>query len=264
MIPKPRVSRINIFPVKSLDGFSLQEVIIAKGGCLLHDREFAMADETGKLIIGKTNPRVYLLRSKVDFERNEISLRHQDALEWHTFHLLSQKEQIEAYLTMHFGFQIKFHQEKTGRFLDIPDLSGITVLSQSSLETVTSWFDYLHVEETRNRFRASIELEGVPAFWEDQLFGEPGSIRIFQIGDVKVGGVSPRARCTVPPHHTKTGQVITGFQKMFASKRAACLPDWSLLKQYGHYYHMAVDCHLPDSETGKVIRIGDELQIIAK
>ena len=75
MRTNPFLNKITIFPVKSLDNIELQKAMISEGGCLLHDREFAMSDEEGNFIIGKTNPLIYTLRSKVDFENETISFR---------------------------------------------------------------------------------------------------------------------------------------------------------------------------------------------
>ena len=135
--------------------------MIAEGGCLLHDREYAMSDEEGNFLTGKTNPLVHALRSRVDFENQIISFRKNNETEWNQFHLEKEKSSIQAYLTGHFGINTLFHQNKTGRFLDIPDISGVTLLSRSSLEAVSTWYSALNLEETRKRFRATIEIEGV-------------------------------------------------------------------------------------------------------
>ncbi|MBK7307132.1 MAG: MOSC N-terminal beta barrel domain-containing protein [Chitinophagaceae bacterium] len=53
----PVVDRITIYPVKSLDGISLQKAQIGNGGCLVHDREYAILDSNGKFVNGKSNER---------------------------------------------------------------------------------------------------------------------------------------------------------------------------------------------------------------
>ena len=70
MESKPIVSHINIYPVKSLDGVSLQKAQIGKGASLLHDREFAIIRSDGNFIIGKTNPLVHLLCMAIDFDNH--------------------------------------------------------------------------------------------------------------------------------------------------------------------------------------------------
>jgi len=257
-----KVSRITIYPIKSLDGISLEKAIITDGGCLLHDREYVMQNEAGQFVIGKSNPLVHSLRSSVDFEKGSVAFRHQDEAEWKEFHFVDEKKEIETYLSHFFKTPIVLLRDKTGRFLDVPDLSGITVLSTASLEEVSQWFGGMDLDETRRRFRATIESEGVPAFWEDALFSSQGFGIEFKIGNVRAIGVSPRARCVVPTRNTMTGEQTPTFPKSFGQRRAAHLPVASKLSEYGHYYYLSVDCYLPASEVGKWIAVGDKLEIV--
>jgi len=261
---KPTLSRITIYPVKSLDGISLQKAMIIEGGCLLHDREYAISDEFGNFIIGKTNPLVHTLRSIIDFESNTISFRQQKETDWNQFHLQKEKREIESFLSHYFGMPILFNKNSTGRFMDIPDISGVTVLSTSSLQSISEWFNNMSLEETRKRFRANIEIEGVPSFWEDHLFSKEGRGIEFKIGNVRMFGMSPRARCVVPTRNPETGEVIHAFPKSFARHRAASQPEWSTLNDYGHHYFLTVNCYIPETEIGKSIEIGNTISIIGE
>jgi uncharacterized protein YcbX len=261
---EPILSGITIYPIKSLDGVSLSKALITEGGCLLHDREYALSDEEGNFIIGKSNPLVHSLRLEIDFENETVSFRHQQESEWNQFHLQKEKSAIQNYLSDFFDTTVVFNQNKTGRFMDISDLSGMTVLSTASLQSISEWFDGMPLEETRKRFRATIEIEGVQAFWEDHLFSTEGRGVEFKIGDVTAFGMSPRARCVVPTRNPNTGEVIHAFPKSFARHRAATLPEFSTLKEYGHHYYLTVNCYLPSTEIGKWINIGDEIKIIGE
>ena len=261
---KPTIHRISIYPVKSLDGIDLQQAQVVKGGCLHHDREYAIIDGNSKFINGKSNPLVHSLRSAVDFEAETISLRPEAETKWNTWHLQKERSAINDYLSAFFGTEAALHQNKEGRFLDIPDISGLTVLSTASLETVAGWFNDMELEEARKRFRATIEISNPPAFWEDRLFFENGTAIEFKLGNTTVLGISPRARCVVPTRHPQTGKVIHGFQKSFADHRKTNLPQWSTLDDYGHGYFLSVDCYLPSTEIGKWIAIGDEIKIVGK
>jgi uncharacterized protein YcbX len=264
MSESPSISRITIYPVKSLDGVSLQKAMISEGGCLLHDREFAITDPVGHFIIGKTNPLVHTLRSEVDFETGIISFRRQGETEWKQFDLESERERIESYLADYFGVPVRFNKNSTGRFLDMPDVSGVTVVSQASLESVSEWFDKLTLDETRKRFRATIELQGITPFWEDHLFSSEGKGIEFKIGEVTMFGMSPRARCVVPTRNPETGAVTHVFPKTFSRNRAATQPEWSTLDNYGHHFFLTVNCYIPETETGKFIEIGDQVSIIGE
>ncbi len=258
------IKNITIYPVKSLDGISLQKARFGPGGCLLHDREYAIVDANGKKVKGKSNVMVHLLRSRIDFENEMVSLKHETETAWNHFHLIKDKTLIDGFLSTFFKIPVTLQRDTAGRFLDEPVKSGVTILSTASLERVSSWFDNLSLEETRKRFRANIEITDVPAFWEDQLFYKEGTAVEFKIGDALLYGLSPRARCVVPARHPQTGETIQGFQKSFALQRAAGIPAWSLLNVYGHSYYLAVDCYIPSSEFGKWIEVGDEMKIIGK
>ena len=261
---QPILSRITIYPVKSLDGIALQKAVVTKGGCLLHDREYAITDTDGNPIIGKTNPLVHSLRSSIDFEKDEISFRRREETTWRRFHLQKERPKIESYLTEFFGTPSVLHQDTQGRFMDIPDIAGVTVLSTGSLKTVSGWFNNLDLEETRKRFRATIEIDGVPPFWEDRLFSKDGTTIEFKIGEVILFGMSPRERCVVPTRHPESGEILHAFPKTFARHRAASLPEWSLLTEYRNHYYLSVNCYIPETEIGKWIHLGDEIKIIGE
>jgi uncharacterized protein YcbX len=261
---EPTLSRITIYPIKSLDGISLQRAMISEGGCLLHDREYAITDASGNFIIGKTNPLVHTLRSDINFETETVSFRRQNETTWNHFHLQKDQPQIEVYLSHYFGVPIRFNKNSTGRFLDIPDISGVTILSTSTLQSVSQWYPDMPVDETRKRFRATIEIEGVEAFWEDHLFSKEGIGIEFKAGDVTMFGMSPRARCVVPTRNPETGEVTPAFPKTFARHRAESQPEWSTLNDYGHHYFLTVNCYIPATEVGKYIEVGDRISIIGE
>ena len=260
----PVIKHIAIYPVKSLDGISLTKARIVHGGCLEHDREYAIIDSSGKFVNGKSNPLVHLLRSKIDFENETIFLRHESETTWNQFHLQKDKDAIDEFLSVFFAKPVTMQKNAEGKFLDVPVKSGVTVLSTASLQTVAGWFNDMPLEETRKRFRATIEITNVPAFWEDRLFYQEENVVEFKIADVTLYGMSPRARCIVPTRHPQTGEVIHAFQKSFAVQRAANLPAWSTLNDYDHTYYLSVDCYIPPSEFGKWIEVGDEIKIIGK
>ena len=264
MEQKPFISNISIYPVKSLDGISVQKAQIGNGGSLHHDREYAIKDGNNKFVNGKSNALVHLLRMNIDFEKEIISFRHQDETNWHAFHLQQDKAAIDDYLSTFFKMPVSLHKNTAGRFLDIPDISGMTIVSTASLQTVSGWFNDLDLDETRKRFRATLEIADVPAFWEDWLFFDEAMPVEFKIGNITIMGMSPRARCVVPTRHPETGEVIHAFQKSFAQHRTADLPQGSTLPNYGHGYFLSVDCLIPQSEFGKWIAIGDEVKVIGK
>lgn len=261
---RPILQKITIYPIKGLSSQPLTKAVISAGGCLLHDREFAMFDAYGKYVNGKANPLVHFLLSSVDFERKIMSFKTQSESLWNEFHFENELPEIESYLSAYFKEPVKLIQNKTGRFLDVPDKGGVTVVSTESLQLASTWFPSLSLDETRRRFRVTLEFDGVSAFWEDQLFSGKDYCVEFKVGEVSVFGMSPCARCVVPSRNPDTAEVLKAFQKTFSEKRNSSQPPGSKVNDYGHHYHLSVNCLIPPSEVGKMMRVGDEMVIIGE
>jgi uncharacterized protein YcbX len=148
----------------------------------------------------------------------------------------------------------------------IPDdliANGPTIISTASLIAVCRWFPGMTIVEARLRFRATVEIEGVPAFWEDQLFGaEIRSVVRFRIGEVAFEGSYPCIRCPIPARNPRTGADTLGFQKRFAQLRHANLPSWSHAERFEHFYCLATNTRVASTESGKHLSVGDALTLI--
>jgi uncharacterized protein len=102
----------------------------------------------------------------------------------------------------------------------------------------------------------------LPAFWEDQLFGEDErSVVRFRIGEVNFEGSNPCARCPVPARDPQTAADLVGFQKRFTDLRRETLPPWAPAARFDHFYRLAVNTRVAPTETGKTLRVGQILQI---
>ena len=253
----PRLSSIRIFPVKSLDPVELSESPVMGGGGLRHDREFRLADSQGRALNGKLlGEKLLQLRSDFDFAFGELTVRSGDAVLQAL--LPRQAAKAEAWFSEHLGVAATLEQDPILGFPDDTAASGPTLISRATLEEVGGWFG-LDLVETRRRFRANLEIDGVPAFWEDRLFGETGP-HLFRIGGVQLEGVNPCARCAVPSRDSRLGRLVPpGFAKIFAERRRATLPDWAPAARFDHYYRLAVNTRIPESENGKVLNVGDEI-----
>jgi uncharacterized protein YcbX len=135
---------------------------------------------------------------------------------------------------------------------------GPTIVSTASLQTVCDLFPGIELNEARERFRTTLEIDGVPAFWEDQLFGDDENYVVrFKIGDVAFEGSNPCARCPVPPRNPRTGEDLIGFQKKFSEMRRTQLPATSPRERFDHFYRMATNTRVASTEQGKLLRVGD-------
>jgi len=118
-------------------------------------------------------------------------------------------------------------------FADDPRINGPTVVSRGTLAEIANWLREPDVSAIRDRFRVNVVLDGVPAFFEDQLFDErPSHGRALQIGDqVVLLGAHPAHRCVVPtrcPSSTKAaGEATPGFIKSFMEWRVRSFAAWA-------------------------------------
>ena len=255
----PYVSRLFIYPIKSLDRVDIETVPVLKSGALKRDREFAICDESNHFVNGKRNNRVHALRSEFGLDTNVVSLRVQGTNQANIFHVEKEREALERWLGKYFGFPVKLKQDLETGFPDDTISPGPTIISTATLEAVASWYPGLSLEEVRLRFRTNIEISGVPAFWEDQLFTEAGTAVQFQIGNVQFLGINPSQRCVVVARDSQTGEAYPNFQKTFISQRRATLPEWAEQSWFNHFYRLAINTRLPVTEAGKTICVGDKL-----
>ena len=249
-----QLSRITIFPIKSLDGISVATARITAGGILENDRIYAIYDAEGKVVNGKRTPRVHDLHCEFNPAITEIRLRHGDASA--TQFPLDNPAPIAKWLGDFFGFPVDFRCERQSGFPDDHTAFGPTIVSEASLRTVQNWFPELSFESARRRFRTNLELSG-PPFCEDQLYGAPEELKPFQLGPVKFFGHNPCQRCVVPTRDPDTGQAVADFQKKFMQLRREHLPEWANAQRFNHFYRFAVNTSIPPTEAGKQLRLGD-------
>ncbi|WP_224095284.1 MOSC domain-containing protein [Nostoc sp. MS1] len=256
----PYLAKIFIYPIKSLDGVELEQGRVLASGALEHDREFALFDEKSKVVNGKRYSSIHQLHSQFSIPQRTISLQLPGQESTTVFHLDQERQALTNILSDFFGFAVTLQQNSVVGFPDDLKSPGPTIISTATLTEVASWFPDVTVDEMRRRMRANLEIGGVPAFWEDQLFSESGDLLSFRIGDVQFFGVNPCQRCVVPTRDSRSGEAYSNFQKIFIQKRQATLPQWVASSRFKHFYSLSVNTQLPSSETGKLIKIGDKVE----
>jgi uncharacterized protein len=253
------LSRIDLFPIKSLDGTSVTAVGINGGGILEHDRVYAMVDADGAYVNGKRTSRVHLIRTTFAEDYQEATFWIQGETAKRDF-VLNEPDGVNCWLSDFFGFAVRLVSEFKGGFPDDRIASGPTIVSEASLQEVVRWFPELTVEGARRRFRSNLEVAGVEPFWEDRLFGAPDELHPFRIGGVSFLGHNPCQRCVVPSRDPENGtQFLPSFQKTFIALRKKRLPTWANSERFNHFYRFAVNTSIPVSEAGKILRVGDTI-----
>jgi uncharacterized protein len=260
--PMPHLSKILIYPIKSLDGVEVTQATILPGGALNHDREFALFDQQGRVVNGKRTAKIHTLRSSYDLTARTVALRIQDSdRPAETFHLDADRSPLESWFSDFFGYAVTLQQNLHRGFPDDTDASGPTVVSVGTLQTIADWFPELSLKEVRDRFRTNLEIADAPPFWEDQLFGEAGQQVAFQIGQVTLLGNNPCQRCVVVTRDAATGEAYPNFQKQFVAQRRATLPTWTTPSRFNHFYRLTLNTIVPASEAGKTLHLGDAVTL---
>ncbi|WP_299487921.1 MOSC N-terminal beta barrel domain-containing protein [Acaryochloris sp. IP29b_bin.137] len=255
----PHLARIDLYPFKSLDGVTVQSAHILASGALEHDREYACFDRQGKVVNGKRFAQIHQLRSQFSNDYQLLTLQAPNTNP-QTFHIDQERGALEAWLSNFFQLEIQVQHNSALGFPDDTDSPGPTLISTATLEAVANWYPDLTVTELRRRLRTNLEIGGVPAFWEDQLFADADHLVQFQIGSVVLEGVNPCQRCIVPTRHSQTGVATPQFQKTFFQNRKQALPDWVNSARFNHFYRLAVNTRIPQG-TGNTLALGDVISI---
>jgi uncharacterized protein len=281
----PRLVNIRLHPIKSLDPIYVPEARIGPSGGLALDRAWALYSVDGKWVNGKRTPAIHLIRANYSPDLREVTLSvpgDRREIPNRTFAFPDAYDAAAEWFSVFFEQQILVRYSENG-FPDDTIASGPTIVSTASLESVSEWFTLRNkgfgptaqglalrnegfpgvtVDEARQRFRATLEINGVPAFWEDQLFGEDErSVARFKIGEINFEGSNPCARCPVPPRNPQTGEILEGFQKHFTQLRESTLPPWSPRPRFDHFYRLSTNTRVAPSETNKLLRVGEPLRL---
>ena len=252
----PNLSRIVIYPIKSLDGISVDRARVIRNGALEFDRQWAIADASGRFINGKRTPLVHRLRTSFDDTIENVTFDFEDRTA--TFRL-SDIIPIESWLAQVFDQPVRLLENAYGGFPDDTEAPGPTIISTATLEEVARWFAPMPLDEARLRFRANLEIGGVEPFWEDRLYGPAASQVDFRIGEVTYAGTNPCQRCVVPSRDPQTGEVRAKFAIDFSHHREQSIPAWANRTRFNHFYRLAVNTHLA-SNAGN-LRVGDEVSL---
>jgi uncharacterized protein YcbX len=253
------LSRILIYPVKSLDGQEVQQAELLPGGALVNDRRFALTNRQGDFINGKTTPALHRLRSHFDPDAGRLTLDFDGAGQPRSFDTLADRTELATWLSEYLKQPVTIIENTDGGFPDDTESPGPTLVSTGTLSAIAGWFG-LTVAETRARFRANLEIEASEPFWEDRLVAAGLGVVRFTIGEVELLGTNPCQRCPVPTRNPYTGEPIEKFARSFAVHREESLPNWAPRDRFNHFYRLAVNTRCAQVRAG-TLKVGDEITI---
>lgn len=264
MTSQPHLAGIHLHPIKSLSGISVPESRIGPRGGLEGDRVWALFAADGGWINGKRTARIHRLRATYPADLGAVTLAvdgDDHNLAPATFAFPGDRSGAAGWFSQYFNEPVTVRYAAEGH-PDDGERPGPLVISTATLEAVAGWFPVMDLSEARRRFRAPLEIGGVDAFWEDQLYDALESDPVaFRVGAVRLEGINPCPRCPVPGRDSQTGADLSGFQKRFTELRRTHYPAWARQPvRIRHYYHLGVNTRLEPTEFGKVVRVGDPVQ----
>ncbi|AUX08389.1 putative Fe-S protein [Halalkaliarchaeum desulfuricum] len=261
----PHLTRIAQFPIKSLDPVFVESARLDDGpGAVTGDREFAIVDTDGEFVNGKRTAAVHRLRASFDPDRRTARLHEEGANEATGVEFALDRESgrkdAADWLADYFGFEVRLCRRDPGGFPDDTGRPGPTVISTGTIREIAEWFEF-DVHETRLRFRANLEVGGVPPFWEDRLVADHGKVVRFRIGETPLHGVNPCQRCVVPSRDPYTGEELPGFRETFVEKRRETRPEWTDANRFDHLFRVMVNTDVPPAGRGSRLRVGDPVVV---
>lgn len=257
----PALAHIRLHPIKSLDGLSVTESRIGPAGGLELDRVWALFSDDGRQINGKSTPALHRIHAAFAPDVSSVTLSVTgDSLGIAPQELAFPRDVALAsrWFSRYLDRSVTVQYAAEG-FPDDTIRNGPMIISTASLQAVADWFPEMDLEESRRRFRAPLEIGGVPAFWEDRLYREDESNAVpFTVGDVRAEGTNPCPRCAVPARESRSGLPVSGFQKRFSELRQAHMPSWARASnRITHFYTLGINTRVAATEHGKRLRVGD-------
>ena len=277
-----RLDSLVAYPIKSLDGVTVEQAALGPNGVLHGDRSYALVEagvdpETasvggdGGYVNGKSEPAIHRLRASyelagpADATPTAVTLERPATgdvtADTATFTLPEERDALAAWVGAYLGYAVDLVRDPGG-FPDDRAAPGPTVTSVGTLVAVASWFDAVaDGHEIRRRFRPNIVLADCPAFFEDQLFADHGAAVRFTVGDTTVLGVNPCQRCVVPSRHPDTGEQLENFRTRFVERRRETRPSWTETDRFDHDFRLMVNTVVPETSWGQVIEVDDPVRV---
>ena len=223
-MPQPILSQLNIYPLKSAGGISIEKAVSEARG-LAHDRRWMVIDDSGQFVTQRNCPGMALIITKfssqilnlnapgmpelslplfpTDGEPLEVEIWGDRCEAWNT------NVQAEKWITEFLGksCRIVFMPDHSNRPVD-PNFSvgesqvsfsdgfPLLLISEASLKDLNS---RLKVSVTMKRFRPNLVVKNTIAYEED-------SWKLIRIGDCELQVVKPCSRCVLTTVDPEKGE----------------------------------------------------------
>ncbi len=231
-----QLTKINVFPVKSVGGISLSNALVEKQG-LEFDRRFMVAFPDGRMVTARKFPQLVTLgvtltanglrfsspeHPPLTIRYDEFAMQPKEATVWKdTFEAYSTTEAANAWFSavidtdvqlLFTGEQSQRVRESVGHNVSFADGYPLLVISQASLDELNRRST---VEHSMEQFRTNLVVDVSEPFEED-------SWKRIRIGEVEFEVVKPCERCVLTTVDVKEGKLRKNREplKTFAKFRA--------------------------------------------
>jgi uncharacterized protein len=224
------VTEINIYPVKSLGGISIDSGESTSRG-LKHDRRFMLVDQNHEFLTQREHPQMATIRTALDGNDLVLTSPFEDSITvplqprllptrtvavWSSrVHAHTVSAEADTWLSDYLGIDARLvympetaerrvspDYAKNGEVVSFADGYPVLIASESSLAELNSRIVGAGAKPvTMDRFRSNIVVKGCQPFAEDAW-------RDFAIGDAEFRGVKPCTRCQVTTTDQATGEVL--------------------------------------------------------
>lgn len=221
------ITEINIYPIKSLGGISLQSAIIEERG-LQHDRRWVLADEQNRFMTQRENAQMALIDVSIESDGLKVNHRlkkvapltipfapqttdNQKIAIWDdVVNAIRVSDEADDWFSMVLGKKchLYYQPDDSIRLTDprysitkeehtsFSDGYPILIIGQASLDNLNERLDE---KITMNRFRTNLVFSGGQAHEEDDW-------KYFKVGGAKLSGVKPCARCVMTTINPETSE----------------------------------------------------------
>ena len=265
-----KLSELNIYPVKSLGGISLNEAEVTDRG-LKFDRRWMIVDNDEKFLTQRTHPKMALLKTKISHNKLILSHKTEDIPPLvipinskfsETTIVNIWNDLVTAFLVGKYADEwlcdvldqkckLVFMPDETERFVDrsyanqneivsFADAYPFLIIGQSSLDDLNS---RLAEKLPMNRFRPNLVFSGGKPYEEDNW-------KKFKIGEITFEAVKPCSRCTTITVDQENAEKKEEPLKTLATYRAVnnkVLFGMNLIHEW----------------TG-ILHVGDEIEVLEK
>lgn len=223
------VTGLNIYPIKSCHGISLNEMEIVHTGPL-HDRGWMIIDKANRFITLRTHPKLAQIQTeisegflKIQFNQHQICISlnkpskdiESAVVQDVTLNVGVESDEVNRLISEYLNESVKLVRYQSESFRDLKlaqtevsqqtmfvDSRPILVTSENSLNQLNQKLLEKKLEPSvMNRFRSNIVISGLDPFVEEK-------ITKIQIGEVLFSQSKMCPRCVIVTMDQMTGQVV--------------------------------------------------------